>query len=174
MAVPRIEWECPVCHRLYAIRAEMPAPDACPHCSTQAGAAVEATVIAGEHSRRRSGSDAAEMDADPSMGPDTAPQAGLNVRDGTSNERQRYRALHVMALCFKGFAAVAVVAAVAALTLMALAAFRMQNPETRTAAILLHLAEFAGCVFATLGLWCFAELIQLLVDIEANTRRWRR
>jgi hypothetical protein len=105
--------------------------------------------------------------------PDTALEAGLITGSGANYARQRYRALHVMTICFKGFAAVAAIAAIAALTLMALAAFRMQNPDTRTAAILLHLAEFAGCAFATLALWCFAELIQLLIDIEANTRRTR-
>jgi hypothetical protein len=170
MAVPRVEWECPVCHRHFAIRADIPSPAACPQCSTHGGAALQPTVIAGTGSRHRPESEVDGTIGD-SLERNTALEARPSISNGEIYPKQRYRALHVMSFCFKVFAAIAAVAAIAALTLMALAAFRMQNPETRTSAILLHLAEFAGCAFATLALWCFAELIQLLIDIEANTRR---
>lgn len=171
MAVPRVEWECPVCHRHFAIRTDMPSPTACPQCSAQGGGAAQPTVIAGSTVRQSNDAAATGLDVEPSLNPDTALEPGSAVYQDLPGKSRRYRALHVMALGFKAFAAMAVAAAIAALTLMALAAFRMQNPETRSAAILRHLAEFAGCALATLVLWCAAELIALLIDIEANTRR---
>jgi hypothetical protein len=173
MAVPRVEWECPVCHRHFAIRTDMPRPSACPQCSTDGGTAAEPTVIAGADSRREFKAGTVGMLEQPAIDPGPAVEPDLSVPAGTVRQPERYRALLVMSLCFKAFAALAAVAGIAALTLMVLAAFRMQNPETRTAAILLHLARFAGSAFATLALWCIAELIQLLIDIEANTRRAR-
>lgn len=171
MAVPRVEWECPVCQRHFAIRADMPRPAACPECSTHGSAAAQATAIADTRICEQF-----EFAATASLEELPAQESGMesrtSVRSGAPDAK-RYRALHVMTLCFKGFAGLAAAAGVAALTLMALAAFRMQNPETRSNLILRHLSEFAGCALATLVLWCSAELIQLLIDIEANTRRTR-
>ena len=134
---------------------------------------MQPTVIAGSTVRQQLATEATGVDIEPSFPPETAIELWPADRSAAPGEARRYSALHVMTLGFRGFAMIAAAAAIAALTLMALAAFRMQNPETRSAAILRHLAEFAGCAFATLALWCAAELIGLLIDIEANTRRTR-
>lgn len=168
MAVPRVEWECPECGRRYAIRADMPTPAACPQCLPPESAATHI-----EHplssSRAAATTSAPSSDAAVTADTDAAPFAASRLP--ASDRAPRYRALRLLSVILRILAALTFVASVAALTLMLLAAFRIQNPDLRTTAILTHLATFGGTLLMAVLLWATAELIHLLIDIEANTRR---
>jgi hypothetical protein len=167
MAVPRVEWECPECGRRYAIRADMPTPATCPQC-------VPAAAFAEEPEGGISSGEAATADVQPRSkiaAEGIHPRASGAGRIRVSDHAPRYRALRLLSVILRVLAALTLVAAVAALTLMVLAALRNQNADLRTAAILTHLATFGGTLLMAVLLWGAAEMIHLLIDIEANTRR---
>ena len=175
MAVPRVEWECPECGRRFAIRADIPLPDACPQCRPSQMPAAETGSTGLSDAPLPQSSAAAtpqESDDERNFGPSAfEPTVISGSRTGVLDAAPRYRALRLLSVVLKVLAALTFVGAVAALTLMLLAAFRIQNADLRTATILTHLAAFGGSLLATVLLWAVAELIHLLIDIEANTRR---
>jgi hypothetical protein len=174
MAIPRVEWECPECGRRFAIRADMPKPDACPQCRPTPVAVETGASSGGGTADARSSVDATPQESGDArnFGPSAfEPTVIAGSRPAILNTAPRYRALRLLSIILTVLAALTFIGAVAALTLMLLAAFRIQNADLRTATILTHLAAFGGSLLTTVLLWALAELIHLLIDIEANTRR---
>lgn len=174
MAVPRVEWECPECGRRYAVRSDIPMPDACPQCRPTPATMDPGTSSGVGTALPRSSVDAATQESGDARNYGPAafePTIIAGGRPAILAASPRYRALRLLSVILRILAALTFVGAVAALTLMLLAAFRIQNADLRTATILTHLATFGGSLLTTVLLWAVAELIHLLIDIEANTRR---
>ena len=58
-----------------------------------------------------------------------------------------------------------------ALVIAFVAAVTAEDTSVLYASILFQLGGFVGSVFIAVTLYAFGELIQLFIDIEANTRR---
>lgn len=196
MAVPRVEWRCPQCQRRYAIRAEMPTPQLCPRCRAEAeppteivagstlapargmeadtvlGADFDFTAIASESAVAASPTTAAQARASQTGVRSLEVEASASeVRSLTSDVRPRYPALRTVSLVYKIVAILSAVGAVVSLGLAANAAFGVSDAALRRAEVLTWLASFAGAALGAVTLFAFAELIQLLIDLEHNTRR---
>lgn len=172
MAVPRVEWTCPKCGRLFAIRADIPTPAACPQCSggTAAAGNIEppSGVTAGGKSQEYS------LPDEPAASPphDEISPTATGPRELPPLDR-RYRSLRLLSSVFKILAAVGGIVAIVGLVMMTSAAFKISEAEERTAAIALSGSVLASGLLLALLLWTIGELIPLLLDIEANTRRRR-
>lgn len=196
MAVPRVEWRCPQCQRRYAIRAEMPTPQVCPRCRAEAEPPTEVVVGSALTPGRSMEADtvlAADFDftaiapeSAAAASPTTSAQTRASQTDARSLEvddsasdfrspssdlRPRYPALRTVSLVYKIVAILAAVAAIVSLGLAANAAFSISDAALRRAEVTTWLSSFAAAALGGVTLFAFAELIQLLIDVEHNTRR---
>lgn len=174
MAVPRVEWQCPGCERRFAIRADIETPDLCPQCRAEAAApksraAAEASV--------RDAPDVPEETAPASFPVFTPSAPAVDELSApqieTSGPLRKYPALKLLSVVYKVFAALIAVGGLVTLVIAVIGAFTIKDPTTRVAGILLQLGGFVGSVFVAVTLYAFGELIQLLIDIESNTRAAR-
>ncbi len=83
---------------------------------------------------------------------------------------RRFPALRVIALIYKGFAALALVAALWMIGAGVMVVFTMEASPERSVAIIVDLAAFGGCLVGAVCLFAAGELIELLLAIEDHTR----
>jgi hypothetical protein len=176
MAVPRVEWQCPGCERRFAIRADIQTPDLCPQCRTEAASPVKSRA-ADEASvpDTQSVRDAREETTPPPvfMPEESAVEELPTPQIETSGPLRKYPALKFLSLVYKVFAALIALGGLVTLVIAVIGAFTVEDPAARIAGILLQLGGFVGSVFVAVTLYAFGELIQLLIDIESNTRATR-
>ena len=170
MAVPRIEWQCPRCERRFAIRADIETPEACPQCREASAVGVSAQVAQGA------------PDSGESKAPSPFPEFLLNeppqpaapppqIQQALSPAVRKYQALKFLAIVYKVIAVLIAVGGLVTLVIAFIAAVTVEDTSDRYTSILLQLGGFIGSVFFAVTLYAFGELIRLLIDIEANTRR---
>ncbi len=85
--------------------------------------------------------------------------------------RRKYPALRLISVSYRIMAALVAVGGLLALFWALQSAVADPPSAERTAGILFNLGVFAGSVVAAVSLAAFGELIQVLLDIEENTRR---
>lgn len=174
MAVARVEWQCPGCERRFAIRADMETPDLCPQCRAGAGASATRVVPDSRSVRDGSGSESA------AGFPDFAPDEPLRevvpppqFEAPSAAPLRKYPALKVLSVVYKVLAVLTAVGGVVALVIAVVGAFTIEDASLRAAGILLQLGAFVGSLFVAVTLYAFGELVELLIDIEWNTRASR-
>ena len=174
MAVPRIEWQCPRCDRRFAIRADIETPDLCPQC--HAAGPAESRASAGSSAPDTPGHlDAYDSGIPPLTDfvpdqptPDALPTPEIQTASGPL---RKYPALKILSIVYKVFAALIAVGGLVTLVIAFVAAVTAEDTSLLYASILFQLGGFVGSVFIAVTLYAFGELIQLFIDIEANTRR---
>ena len=100
--------------------------------------------------------------------PDALPSPQIHTATGTV---RKYPALKILSIVYKVLAVLIAVGGLVTLVIAFVAAVTLEETSVRYASILMQLGGFVGSVFAAVTLYAFAELIQLLIDIEFNTRR---
>lgn len=169
MAVARVEWQCPGCERRFAIRADMETPKLCPQCRAQSGTAAKPGAPGTASAR-----DAAESEF--ASFPELTPQPPRDVVSPPEIETpsaappRKYPALKFLSMFYKVFAVLIALGGVTALVTAVVTAFTVEDTSPLIAGILLQLAGFVGSLFVAVTLYAFGELVQLLIDIEWNTR----
>jgi hypothetical protein len=165
MPVERVEWQCPNCKKRYAIPANLPRPSLCPKCQpTQ-----EPENVA--------------PDAEPPVPPQPAPteppaQQPPEVSPPASppdfapaRYRRKYPALRVISLFYRISAGFIVLATVVAFVASIVGIFRAENQDARWNLVYFGLGSLVGGAFWSVSVLAFAELIQVALDIEQNTRQ---
>lgn len=173
MAVARVEWQCPGCERRFAIRADMETPELCPQCRAQTGTGANDSAADPRGVPDGSGNSLATPFPDFSpaeppgdvVPPRVPPQSAVPLR--------KYPALKILSVVYKVLAVLIALGGLVALIVAVVQAFTAEETSIRSAVILMQLGGFVASLFVAVTMYASGELVQLLIDIEWNTRAAR-
>ena len=173
MAVARVEWQCPGCERRFAIRADMETPELCPQCRSKGETPATNSVPDTQSVRDASNDNPAT--SFPDFSPEESPRNVVppRVAPASAAPLRRYPALKVLSIFYKVCAVLIALGGVVALVVAVVQAFTVEETSIRSAVILVQLGGFVGSLFVAVTLYASGELVQLLIDIERNTRAAR-
>lgn len=163
MAVQRIEWQCPGCQRKFAIPDQQPRPKLCPQCQ-QARTAQQPVAPSSSVSPGVEG-----FAEDSSRNPisEGSPQQGTNRRPV---KQRRYEVLRTISMWFKVLAGL--IASVFVVSLIYLAKMVLETPAgpLRNLMFFQWVVTSVSGITIVLGVYAFAVLLLVAMDIEYNTR----
>jgi hypothetical protein len=158
MAIERIEWQCPQCERRYAIPADLPIPSLCPKCQPD--------------TEQPTPTSPGISDLAPPNSIDVAFETPTGERDtGADRYRRKYPALRVISLFYRCLAVVIILATVVAFVSGVIGVFQAEDQSARWAAVAIGLGSLMGGILGSVTVLAFAKMIQLMLDIEQNTRQ---
>jgi hypothetical protein len=175
MAVERIEWTCPGCERRYAIPSNAPKPALCPSCQSSQKSADVAPNPAAPSSQGSAPALPPARNKEPEPIVEVSPfdrlaELDTGPRRSVSRGTKRYPALRAIAFWYRILAGLAGLGAIIGLIYALLSAVSDSTAAERTTHIILGLASFGSGVVGGVTLLAFGELIQVVIDIEENTR----
>ena len=170
MAVERIEWRCPECGKRYAIPANLPRPALCPKCqpTEEPEPTIEPEDVAASFVPNEN---AASVTAPPRRQPVEFDPPPAQPDFKASRFRRKYPALRVISLFYRCLAGVVVLATIVVFVASIAGLFRAENQLERWRFVYMGLGSLVGGAFWSVTLLAFAELIQVALDIEQNTRQ---
>ncbi len=190
MPIQRVEWTCPSCGKRYAIPATAKKPARCPECRQRGATAGAAAAFPGAPVSTPA---ATLPPAAPQLGPAPAatplpefafeePEPAVDVLpDFSAFERapaaaaapvmrRKYPALRTIALCYRIVALLVAVGTVVGVVALMVRAQALTSYVGTGGAILIGIGGMLIGLIVTLSLFACAEVIQLQLDIEENTR----
>ena len=161
MAIERIEWQCPQCERRYAIPSNLPRPSLCPKCQA-------------DDAERESTPPASTLPSAPEPTPPFRDDVQFETPPGEPDGgryRRKYSTLRVISLFYRCLAGVILLATLIAFVSGLVAVLQADIQSQRWIALGMSLGSLVVGTFWSVTVLAFAELIQLMLDMEQNTRK---
>ncbi len=164
MAVQRVEWECPGCHRKFAVPDNKPRPKLCPQCQKSASAPrvpPPAPSVPAEEPELEFADYRATTD---SPLPISAPAPSRPVK------RRRYEELRTLSLVLKIFSGLIGLMTVVMLVEMGQIVMKTEAGPLRRYVVYNCFGILVGGATLALLVYAFAVLLVVALDVEYNTR----
>lgn len=169
MAVERIEWQCPGCHRKFAIPSNQPRPKLCPHCQQTAQAVPrQPSPSATGHVSPAVAEPEVEF-AEVPVG--TPPLGGASLPLARPVKRRRYQELHTLSVVLKIMAALIGFLMIGMIVENARLVMETEEGDLRRYLVYQCLGLLIGGSTAVLLVYAFAVLLVVASDVEYNTRQ---
>ncbi len=172
MSVERIEWQCPGCHRKFAIPSNQPRPKLCPHCQQTAQAVPRQPAPSPAVAAHVSPA-IAEPEVEFAEVPVATPPLGGGASSPSPRpvKRRRYQELRTLSVVLKIMAGLIGFLMIGMLVENGRLVMETEEGDLRRYLVYQCLGTLIGGSTAVLLVYAFAVLLVVAADIEHNTRQ---